>query len=66
MNERLQIRVGEYLLSRDIHFSHVTSVELDGDEGTLDIWYRNPEGVGDVLELHGVEGFLTFLVTGGN
>ena len=65
MNEQLQIRVGEYLLSRDVHFSHVTSVDLDSDTGTLDIWYKNPEGVSEVLELHGIEDFLTFLVTGG-
>lgn len=65
MNEQLRIRVGEYLLSRDIHLSHATTVELDGDTSSLDIWYVRPDGRADYLELFEVEDFLTFLVTGG-
>ncbi len=67
MNEQLQTRLGEYLLADNVHFSHVTSFNLDTSSGTLDIWYRGPDDASDVFEVHnsGLELFLTFLVTGG-
>lgn len=64
MNERLEIRLGEYLLSRNVRFDWIESVELCSDTRSLDIWYRSPEG-GNCVELFEVEDFLTFLVTGG-
>jgi hypothetical protein len=65
VNEQLQVRLGEYLIDRGVDFDRVTDVELDPDGGSLDIWYVKPNGLRGVREMRDVEGFLTFLVTGG-
>jgi hypothetical protein len=66
VNEQLKVRLGEFLLSEGVEFNEVWGVEVDGGStATMDILYTKDDGMRDVHELILVEGFLTFLVTGG-
>ncbi|HEY6021041.1 MAG TPA: hypothetical protein VIY48_14385 [Candidatus Paceibacterota bacterium] len=67
MNEQLEIRLGEYLLSEGVRFDHVEDVIFDEDEVTIDIWYldnsRTPTS--RWFSVRDERDFFTFLVTGG-
>lgn len=68
MNERLRIRLGEYLLSEDVKFTKVENVDFDSAMCTIDISYRGLNGGFRFHEtpMSDISEFLTFMITGGN
>jgi hypothetical protein len=63
VNKQLENLLEEYLKSKNIRFKRIIDVDVMYD--MLTIWYRDPFDKATYHDLVVIDGFLTFLATGG-